>query len=668
MNRITKSLLVVAATLVVTGLSITATRALLSDTESSTGNTLAAGAIDLKIDNDSYYNGAFNQGTSWLKKSDLDDGQGPASGSYYFFDFHDLKPGDYGEDTISIEVDDNDAWGCMDLTLTQNDDVSSTEPELKETGEILDVPTDSWDGELAQNMKLIIWVDDGDNVLEEGERPFFNDSLSALIALPDKKLPIVLADSTGNKFETTGPLLGKKVYYIAKAWCFGNMTLAPVASNTGDPATNPGYTCDGSTSGNITQTDKVMGDFSFNAVQARNNQGFTCYGPPTPKADLSLTKTADPVNVIVGQNTTYTIQVNNSGPANATGVTVSDLLPAGVTWISDDGGLAYDHLTGIWTIGAIPVSGTVTLHITVQVNHDGTIINIAEVATSDQIDPDSTPGNHIVGEDDQASASVGATLSADLSLDKTLNPASVGIGAIATVTLTVSNAGPNPATGVTVKDILPVGLTYVSDDSGGAYVPGTGIWTVGTLSNGNSATIHIIVTVTQQGDILNTAEVWTAIEPDPDSTPGDGNINHDDWDSATVHGLLSDLELDKTVNVDTAPKGSLVFFTVTITNKGPDTAVNTQVDDTFPAGLPYLSHSATHGTFNSGTGIWSIPSIPANGIARLDVTVNTSGDPGIFTNIAEVLAAGQPDPDSTPGNASTTEDDDDSASVTITPL
>ena len=55
-------------------------------------------------------------------------------------------------------------------------------------------------------------------------------------------------------------------------------------------------------------------------------------------------------------------------------------------------------------------------------------------------------------------------------------------------TLTVSNAGPSDATGVAVTDLLPAGYTYVSDDGGGAYNSGTGVWTLGALAGARLGT------------------------------------------------------------------------------------------------------------------------------------------------------------------------------------
>ena len=52
-----------------------------------------------------------------------------------FFNFYDVKPGDEGENTISIHLDTNPAWMCLDVEVTKNDDVDCNEPEL------LDDPT-----------------------------------------------------------------------------------------------------------------------------------------------------------------------------------------------------------------------------------------------------------------------------------------------------------------------------------------------------------------------------------------------------------------------------------------------------------------------------------------------------------------------------------------------
>lgn len=263
--------------LLITLLSLTiigGSTAFFSDTETSTGNVLGAGTIDLKIDNTSYYNGVLSSLTSW-ELADLDDNNGPANGKYLFFNFEDLKPGDLGADSISLHVTDNNYWACMDMTLTKNDDVSSVEPELEL--DTPDDPNDLFDGELAQEINMVWWADDGDSVLEDDEDIIANDTAFNLM-----NNSLALADSTVNYWTGTAePLLGssdpnENVYYVAKAWCFGTLALEPKPQGDYDVTQGVGVVCSGVNTSNISQTDALSVDVSFRAIQSRNNNGYSC--------------------------------------------------------------------------------------------------------------------------------------------------------------------------------------------------------------------------------------------------------------------------------------------------------------------------------------------------------------------------------------------------------
>src|SRR3989344_8344985 len=166
----TKVLLSGAMILAAAAVVIGATFAFFSDTETSVDNTFVAGEIDLKIDNESYaldsnildFQGTpagvlvASLGTSW-STTDLT--------TQKFFDFEDLKPGDYGEDTISIEVGSNDAWMCAAAQVTQDTDETCTDPENADDPTCL-APDN---GELDEDVNFAFWKDDGDNVLEGDE-------------------------------------------------------------------------------------------------------------------------------------------------------------------------------------------------------------------------------------------------------------------------------------------------------------------------------------------------------------------------------------------------------------------------------------------------------------------------------------------------------------------
>lgn len=288
MRKIILSFLVIAGATAAIGVG--GTTAFFSDTETSTGNTFAAGAIDLKIDNESYYNGAVSTSTSWTL-ADLSEGQ-------LFFNFQDLKPDDEGEDTISLHVNDNDAWACMDVTLTSNDDNSSNESELATP----DAPEDinnTWDGELAQNIQMFWWADDGDNVFEAGENTISNGVQTLYELATTSPFSVPLADASGNVWGGTGPISGGETHYIGKSWCFGSLSLSAIpqdgightASSTNGPLVRgTGVICNGEALNNLTQTDGATLDVAFRAIQSRNNPQFSCGGDNSRLATLTVIK------------------------------------------------------------------------------------------------------------------------------------------------------------------------------------------------------------------------------------------------------------------------------------------------------------------------------------------------------------------------------------------
>ncbi|KIF07707.1 hypothetical protein PL81_00425 [Streptomyces sp. RSD-27] len=108
-----------------------------------------------------------------------------------------------------------------------------------------------------------------------------------------------------------------------------------------------------------------------------------------PAADLAVTKAADATTVTVGQTVTYRVTVRNSGPNDATGVTVTDRLPDGLAFLSAEGPGRHDPATGLWTVGGLPVGATATLVLRAKAVKTGRIVNTA-AATGNEKDPDTT--------------------------------------------------------------------------------------------------------------------------------------------------------------------------------------------------------------------------------------------------------------------------------------
>lgn len=245
-----------------------ATGAFFSDTETSTGNTFTAGAIDLQVKSQcSASTGVPANCGNWDYPTS---GQGVTLGK--FFDFGDVKPGDWGENTISFKVINNEAWMCALVTST-NSENGINEPESvagDTTGEA---------GELGDVLSVFWWVDDGDNIYENGEKVLYGGprTLTEWLSLGKGQLPLTFADSVLNwknwpesqPNPNTVPVPANEEQSLGVAWCVGQITV------TGSG--NPGFSCDGSNVTNLSQTDGVMADITFTAEQQRNQPNFECF-------------------------------------------------------------------------------------------------------------------------------------------------------------------------------------------------------------------------------------------------------------------------------------------------------------------------------------------------------------------------------------------------------
>ena len=378
-------------------------------------------------------------------------------------------------------------------------------------------------------------------------------------------------------------------------------------------------------------------------------------------ADLSLTQGTFTPSTAAG-NVILSITVTNSGPDNATGVDVKDLLPAGLTYVSSapPSGTTYSSITGIWTVGSLSNSGTdasKTIKITAKAAATGTSTNnFAEVWNSDQYDKDSTPANGLMGEDDESNMEVQVS---DLSLTESVDLSST----TAIFTIKVSNSGPDGATNVEVKTSLPaLTSSYAFSSYGstqGVYNNSSGFWTVGSLADGANATLTITTNIIGSV-LLNWVEISDSDQIDPDSVPNNNSRTEDDDACAPS----ADLSLTQAVSNTNPDINDSVVFTITVSNAGAGGTTNVQVKDILPIGLTYVSNDL--GTaYTSSSGIWIVGTLDGSGIGRsktLKITAKVITS-GIKTNWAEVWKSDAPDPDSRPGNGSTTEDDDASATL-----
>jgi uncharacterized repeat protein (TIGR01451 family) len=365
-----------------------------------------------------------------------------------------------------------------------------------------------------------------------------------------------------------------------------------------------------------------------------------------PSANLAITKTDSPDPVIVGQNLTYSLTVTNGGPSTATGVTVTDTLPAGVTFVSatPSQGSCSGTSTVTCNLGSLANGGVATITIIVTPTATGNISNTASV-TSGVTDPNTS--------NNSSTASTTVNGSADLSITKTDSPDPVQVGQNLTYTITVTNNGPNSATGVTVTDTLPAGVTFVSATPSQGSCSGTSTVTcnLGTLGNGVSANVTIIVTPTVTGTISNTASVTSGV-----TDPNTGN--NSSTASTTVNPVPptnADLSITKTDSPDPVPNvGENLTYTITVTNNGPATATGVVMTDTLPSTVSWISSTPTQGSCSGTTTVTCNLGTLSNGAsATITIVVMTNPPAGMISNTASVTG-NQTDPNTANNTATQT--------------
>lgn len=329
------------------------------------------------------------------------------------------------------------------------------------------------------------------------------------------------------------------------------------------------------------------GEPAFNNGNNSASDPTTINGAP----DLSVTKTHTGNFTRGQQSVAYNITVTNSGtaPTNATNVTVTDTLPAGLTPTGPTG------LVNGWTCG---IAGQVIICTRTSVLNPGASYPVITVLA----DVSQTAANSVTnsvtvsGGGDNNAANNTATdptniiSRADLSLTKTADNAAPLVNQNVTFTLTVSNAGPTNTSGVTVRDLLPAGLSFVSATPSAAYNSATGVWTVGALNSGANTVLTIVAKVTTSGAITNTAEVTASAVTDPDSTPNNNNAAEDDQASVVLGvPVPPDVRLQKRctspANCESAAQqpGTELTYTITFTNTaGTSAAQGLTIVDIIP--------------------------------------------------------------------------------------
>ncbi len=373
-------------------------------------------------------------------------------------------------------------------------------------------------------------------------------------------------------------------------------------------------------------------------INQLNDQDTAALQITPPQADLVVTKTVASDPVTVGDVVTYTVTAFNIGPDPAPSVTVDDfgVLPSGLTIISATASQGTIDTTNVrWDVGLLnPGVEPAVLTMNVRVDTPGTKVNSVVISDPTITDPD--PSNNT------ASAPMSSNLPPlNIGIAKTADATGILVGAPITFTVTATNDGPNAATGLTIGDPLPAGVNFVSAASSvGSYDSPTGIWTIGNLASGESATLTLSAVGARAGDWVNAAALARVDQQDTDPSDNSAQAPFRVSESA-------DLAITKTVTPTVAAPGDTVTYTITVTNNGPNTAHDIRAVEPTRSVEDFLTVVPSRGTFRTSSREWVIGTLAPGESATLTIEAVVGPVSGTFVNTATIIQSSLPDPDLT---------------------
>ena len=397
----------------------------------------------------------------------------------------------------------------------------------------------------------------------------------------------------------------------------------------------------------------------------------------TPQvSDLEIANSVSQPTANPGDTLIITVDVLNNGINDATNVSLENIVPTGFSVTNINNGGIQTGNTISWSGLTVPGGLTSSLSFEVVVNtptgSTNEFLNTVQVTEVDQYDGDSTPNNDDGDQSEDDEDNILLLLqSTDLEVVNTVTPASGNPGDSLTFSIEVINNGLDDATNVDIENYIPSGFTVTNINDNGSQNGNIISWSGLDIANGTTTTLTFEVTINvptgTPGEYLNMVQVVDVDQLDPDSSPNndDGDQSEDDEDNAEIVLIPADLSLTKTLSsssIQSPNAGDVITFELTLTNAGPGIATNVTVVDIIPTGFSVQNIGPNARQVGSQI-LWDISSIGVGSeIFTYEVSVNVPQNVvDEYTNIAQVIATDQFDPDSAPNNDDGDQSEDDEA-------
>jgi len=398
----------------------------------------------------------------------------------------------------------------------------------------------------------------------------------------------------------------------------------------------------------------------------------------TAETDLMVSKAIHSSPVAPGKEIEYQISFENAGNAAARNVVITDVLPDGVTYVSDYNEYGFTTAstgsTVVWTRPALNPGESGYLYLRGQVATSPTVqpgdslINVVQVATSDL---DMDPGNDVYTNTLKV-----VEAAVDVFVEKS-SPVEAPQGEEMTYQIHLGNFGNDVAPDIIVTDTLPVGVTFVSSEiemamgrTGAALASGIDllqeqaitptvsdnqvVWNFGTMAFGSSGYIYLTVHIS---DTVSIGDVLTNVVQIATSAAETNTGNNSDLVTSEVYAPTRDMAVSKSLYSGTPTPGNELKYQISFSHvSGNAPARDVVITDTLPPGTTFVSWSSdSWSTYHYLLGreieanvsdnqiVWPLGTVELSEIDDIYLTVRITDtvQPGVeLANVAQVTTGG----------------------------
>jgi uncharacterized repeat protein (TIGR01451 family)/fimbrial isopeptide formation D2 family protein len=327
----------------------------------------------------------------------------------------------------------------------------------------------------------------------------------------------------------------------------------------------------------------ICGEYKNTAtIDAGNAEPMTRTASTTVNCpDVSVQKTTSTPTVDAGDVVSFDIMVSAGGTGDSTNVTLTDNLPAGVSWSASGTDAAECSIDSSGDPDVLSCDfGSMANGSSKSITLTGT----ADKSSCPQISNTATVDSDVNADDSNDSSTAQITVNCGaIDIEKTPDDGTVFAGDSATFTLVVSNNGQGTAKGVTVSDQLPDVSGTWADDNANCAIDGSNLLTcsLGDMAAGSSVTIHVSTTVTAADcGVLDNPAASVA-------TTNDGS----DSDAGKITVLCPDVSVVKTARASDVNAGDQVGYDITVTAGGSGDSTHVTLTDNLPAGIDWSENS-----------------------------------------------------------------------------